>query len=48
MINPETQLFIGETHEGYRAKVRRRSHPLLTAPSKVVEIILDAAMATLG
>jgi pimeloyl-ACP methyl ester carboxylesterase len=48
MIDPKTQRFMAE-----RMKATVRSHavdhtPLLTAPDKVAEIILEAAQATLG
>jgi pimeloyl-ACP methyl ester carboxylesterase len=48
MINPQTQRFMAE-----RMKATIRSHavdhvPILTAPDKVVEIILEAAQATLS
>ena len=48
MINPKTQRFMAER---MKAKVRSFAvdhTPLLTAPDKVVEIILEAANATVG
>jgi hypothetical protein len=48
MINPKTQRFMAER---MKAKIRsfQVDHtPLLTAPDKVVEVILEAATATLS
>ena len=48
MINPKTQRFMAER---MRATIRSFAvdhTPLLTAPDKVVEVILEAARATLG
>ena len=48
MINPKTQLFMAERMKARVRKFAVDHTPLLTAPDKVVEIILDAAKATLG
>jgi hypothetical protein len=48
MINPKTQRFMAER---MRATVRSFAvdhTPLLTAPDKVVDVILEAAKATLS
>jgi hypothetical protein len=48
MISPETQRFMAER---MKATIRSRAvdhTPLLTAPDKVAEIVLEAAQAALG
>lgn len=48
MINPETQRFMAERMKATVRSFAVDHTPLLTAPDKVVEIILEAARATLG
>jgi pimeloyl-ACP methyl ester carboxylesterase len=48
MINPKTQLFLAERMKATVRKFAVDHTPLLTAPDKVVDIILDAASATLA
>ena len=47
MINPKTQHFMAERMGATRRALAVDHTPLLTAPKNVVEIILDAARATL-
>lgn len=48
MINPQTQHFMAERMKATVRSFAVDHTPLLTAPDKVVEIILEAAQATLG
>jgi pimeloyl-ACP methyl ester carboxylesterase len=48
MIHPKTQLFLAERMKATVRKFAVDHTPLLTAPDKVVDIILDAAKATLA
>jgi pimeloyl-ACP methyl ester carboxylesterase len=48
MINPKTQLFMAERMKATVRKFAVDHTPLLTAPDKVVDIILDAAKAILA
>lgn len=48
MINPRTQLYMAERMKATVRKCAVDHTPLLTAPDKVMDIILDAAKATLG
>jgi pimeloyl-ACP methyl ester carboxylesterase len=48
MINPKTQLFMAERMKATVRKLAVDHTPLLTAPDKVVAMILDAARATLA
>ncbi len=47
MINPKTQHFMAERMGATTRALAVDHTPLLTAPEKVVDIILDAARATL-
>ena len=47
MINPKTQRFMAERMGSVVRSFPVDHTPLLTAPDKVVEIILEAAKATL-
>jgi pimeloyl-ACP methyl ester carboxylesterase len=47
MINPRTQLYMAERMKATVRKCAVDHTPLLTAPDKVMDIILDAAKATL-
>ena len=48
MINPKTQRFMAERMKATISPCKVDHTPLLTAPDKVVDIILDAANATLS
>jgi pimeloyl-ACP methyl ester carboxylesterase len=48
MINPQTQRFMAERMKATIRSFAVDHTPLLTAPDKVVEVILEAAQATLG
>src|SRR5215469_5157271 len=48
MINPKTQHFMAERMKATVRSFAVDHTPLLTAPDKVVEVILEAARATLG
>jgi pimeloyl-ACP methyl ester carboxylesterase len=48
MINPKTQRFMAERMKATVRSFAVDHTPLLTAPDKVVDIILEAARATLG
>jgi pimeloyl-ACP methyl ester carboxylesterase len=48
MINPKTQRFMAERMKATIRPCKVDHTPLLTAPDKVVDIILDAATATLS
>jgi pimeloyl-ACP methyl ester carboxylesterase len=48
MINPKTQHFMAERMSATTRSLNVDHHPLLTAPEKVVEIILEAAQAMLS
>jgi pimeloyl-ACP methyl ester carboxylesterase len=48
MINPKTQRFMAERMKATVRAVAVDHTPLLTAPDKVVDIILEAAKATLS
>jgi pimeloyl-ACP methyl ester carboxylesterase len=48
MINPKTQHFMAERMKATVRSFAVDHTPLLTAPDKVVKIILEAARATLG
>lgn len=48
MINPKTQRFMAERMKATVRSLAVDHTPLLTAPDKVVEIILEAAQATLA
>jgi pimeloyl-ACP methyl ester carboxylesterase len=48
MINPQTQRFMAERMKATVRSFAVDHTPLLTAPDKVVEVILEAARATLG
>jgi hypothetical protein len=47
MINPKTQHFMAERMGATRRALQVDHTPLLSAPSSVVEIIVDAAQAML-
>jgi pimeloyl-ACP methyl ester carboxylesterase len=48
MINPKTQHFMAERMNATTRSLNVDHHPLLTAPEKVVEIILEATQAMLS
>jgi pimeloyl-ACP methyl ester carboxylesterase len=48
MINPQTQYFMAERMKSTIRSFAVDHTPLLTAPDKVVNVILEAAQATLG
>jgi hypothetical protein len=48
MINPKTQHFMAERMNATVRSFAVDHTPLLTAPDKVVDIILEAAKATLS
>lgn len=48
MINPKTQLFMAERMKATVRSFEVDHTPLLTAPDKVVDVILEAATATLS
>jgi pimeloyl-ACP methyl ester carboxylesterase len=48
MINPKTQRYMAERMKATVRSFAVDHTPLLTAPDKVVEIVLEAAMATIG
>jgi pimeloyl-ACP methyl ester carboxylesterase len=48
MINPKTQRFMAERMKATVRSFAVDHTPLLTAPKKVVEVILEAARAVLG
>jgi pimeloyl-ACP methyl ester carboxylesterase len=48
MINPETQHFMAERMNATVRPFEVDHTPLLTAPDKVVDVILEAAAATLS
>jgi pimeloyl-ACP methyl ester carboxylesterase len=48
MINPKTQHFMAERMNATTQSLNVDHHPLLTAPEKVIEIILEAAQTTLS
>jgi pimeloyl-ACP methyl ester carboxylesterase len=48
MINPQTQRFMGERMKATTRSFAVDHTPLLTAPNKVVDIIREAATATLA
>ncbi|MGA9153636.1 MAG: hypothetical protein WBZ36_23900 [Candidatus Nitrosopolaris sp.] len=48
MINPKTQRFMAERMKATVRSFAVDHTPLLTAPEKVVEVILEAARAVLG